>query len=62
MANNLLRIKDAADRLGLREKTIRNWIYERKIDSVKVLGGSVRISENTINRIIDMGVQPRRKR
>lgn len=62
MANNLLRINEAAERLGLREKTIRNWIYERKIDSVKLLDRSVRISENTIAELIAVGAKPRRKR
>jgi len=62
MASKLLRIKDAAERLGLREKTLRNWIYERKIDSVKILGGNVRIAESTIDNIISEGVRLSRRR
>jgi excisionase family DNA binding protein len=61
MANRLLRIKDVADRLGVQEKTVRNWIYERRIDSVKVLGGGVRIAETTIDKIIDDGRRYRRR-
>lgn len=62
MANRLLSIRDAADCLGVKEKTVRNWVYEGKIDSVKLLGGSVRISENTLEYIIVTGTRPRRRR
>jgi excisionase family DNA binding protein len=61
VASPLLKIKDAADRLGVREKTVRNWIYERKIDSVKV-GGCVRISQHTVEVMISNGARPSRKR
>lgn len=62
MANKLLRIKEAADRLGMKSRTVRNWVYEGKIDSVKVLGGGIRITEDTIEKIIADGTRPKRRR
>lgn len=60
MVKKLLRIKDAAERLGLNEKTLRNWIYEGKVEYVKVLGRSVRVSETTVEDIITEGTRAQR--
>jgi excisionase family DNA binding protein len=47
-------IKEAAERLSLAEITIRKWISNDKIKSVK-LGGSRRIPESEIQRLIGGG-------
>jgi len=47
----------AAEALGLSVKTLRGWIYRRTIPYVKV-GRVVRISDETIQTIIDRGTVP----
>lgn len=47
----------AAESLGVSIKTLRGWIYRRQIDFVKI-GRSVRISDETINRLIERGTRP----
>lgn len=47
----------AAEALGVSVKTLRGWIYRRSIPYVKV-GRAVRISDETIQRIIDRGTMP----
>jgi excisionase family DNA binding protein len=56
----LLRVEDAADALGLSPKTLRDWITQRRIGIVR-LGGAVRISQNEIERLIEVGTQPARR-
>jgi excisionase family DNA binding protein len=50
----------AAERLGVKVSCLRSWIYERKIEYVKV-GRSVRISEAVIEEIIRRGTMPARQ-
>ena len=50
-------LPQAAERLGVSVKCLRGWIYRRTIPYVKV-GRSVRISDETIQRIIDRGTMP----
>ena len=47
-------LPEAAERLGLSVKCLRGWVWRRKIPYVKV-GRAVRISDETIQRIIDRG-------
>jgi excisionase family DNA binding protein len=47
----LLSVKQAALRLGLKERTIRRWILMRKITYVK-LGRWVRIPERSIRTVV----------
>jgi len=49
---------EAAQRLRLKPKTVRRWIFLRKLSYVKV-GASVRIPEAEIRRIIKEGTVPR---
>jgi excisionase family DNA binding protein len=58
MTNRLLNVQQAATRLGLKEKTIRQWIALRKIQYIKA-GAAVRIEQSEINRIIRSGTKPR---
>ena len=49
-----LRIEEAADVLSVSPKTIRKWVQDRKIESVKV-GRAVRISMTEIDKITERG-------
>jgi excisionase family DNA binding protein len=50
-------LPQAAEQLGVSIKCLRSWIYRRAIDYVKV-GRAVRISDETIQKIIDRGTVP----
>ena len=54
MAETLHSVPEAAERLAMRERTIRRWILLRKIDYIKI-GGAVRIPDSEIKRIIQEG-------
>lgn len=54
MAETLHSVPEAAERLAMRERTIRQWILLRKIDYIKI-GGAVRIPDSEIKRIIQEG-------
>ncbi|MCD9186318.1 MAG: helix-turn-helix transcriptional regulator [Pyrinomonadaceae bacterium] len=43
--------KDAAEQIGISYPTIKQWIYEGKIKSIKTPGGHHRIPEEEIRRI-----------
>jgi excisionase family DNA binding protein len=58
MISRLLNVHQAAARLGLKEKTIRQWIALRKIEYVKA-GAAVRIRQSEIDRIIRAGTVDR---
>ncbi len=60
VATNTARLRSltqAAERLGVSVRTVRGWIYRRTIPYVKV-GRSVRIADETIDRIIERGTVP----
>ena len=50
-------LPEAAERLGVSIKTMRGWVYRRTISYVKV-GRSVRIADETIDKIIERGTIP----
>jgi excisionase family DNA binding protein len=50
-------LPQAAERLGVTVNCLRGWIYRRAVAYVKV-GRAVRISDETIQRIIDRGTVP----
>ena len=50
-------LPEAAERLGLSVKCLRGWVWRRTIPYVKV-GRAVRISDETIQRVIDRGTMP----
>lgn len=56
----MLTVAMAAERLGLKEPTIRLWVYQGKIGHVK-LGRSVRIAEDEIARLIRENTIPARR-
>jgi len=51
-------LPEAAERLGVSIKTLRGWVWRRTIPYVKVGGRAVRISDETIQKIIDRGTMP----
>jgi excisionase family DNA binding protein len=54
-------VKEAAEQWTVKEKTVRDWIYLRKITVIHV-GRCVRISQSEIDRIIAEGTVPARRR
>ena len=58
--DRLVRVPEAADRLGLKEKTLRFWIWAGKIEFVKV-GGAIRLRQSTIEKIIERGLVPAKR-
>jgi excisionase family DNA binding protein len=57
----LLSVREAAERLALRESTIRAWLLFRKLPKIKV-GRAVRIPEEAISRLIEENTTPARER
>jgi excisionase family DNA binding protein len=53
----LVTLPEAADRLGVKVNTIRAWIYRRSVPYTKI-GRSVRLSEATIESLIERGSRP----
>ena len=51
----LLKLHDAARELGVSYPTIKQWIYHRKIKSVRTAGGHHRIPRTEIDRLAFMG-------
>ncbi len=49
---NLLKLKEAAEMLGVSFPTVKQWIYNGKIRSVKTAGGHHRIPSDEIERIM----------
>jgi len=56
----LLTVSQAADQLGIKPSTIRAWILQRRIGSVKIGRRSVRIPATEISNLIDSGLRPAR--
>ena len=57
----LLTVDQAAERLGLRSSSLRDWIYRRKISYVRVGERAIRIRESVVQEIIERGMVPERK-
>jgi molybdopterin-binding protein len=51
----LLQLRDAARELGVSYPTLKQWIYRRKIRSVRTAGGHHRIPRAEIDRLAFMG-------
>ena len=49
---NLIRLPEAARRLGVSYPTLKQWIYRRKIRSVKTAGGHHRIPARELDRVL----------
>lgn len=51
MRGRLLRVPEAAMRLGLKESTVRRMILDKKVDVIRI-GRTVSIPENFIENLI----------
>jgi molybdopterin-binding protein len=51
----LLKLRDAARELGVSYPTVKQWIYHRKIKSVRTAGGHHRIPRTEIDRLAFIG-------
>jgi len=49
---DLLHLRDAALQLGISFPTIKQWIYKKKIHSVRTVGGHHRIPQSEIDRLL----------
>jgi len=58
VSTKLITIREAANRLGLKESTIRKYILKRQIAYVKPSVRAVRIPIEELERIIDAGLRP----
>jgi len=56
----LLRVGEAADRLGVKESTVRAWVLRRQLGYVRVGKRAVRIPSSEVQRIINEGAVPAR--
>ena len=52
MANELIRARDAARRLGVSYATLKQWIYKGTLRTVQTAGGHHRISESELERFL----------
>ncbi len=57
----LLRTTQFAERIGVKDSTVRAWLLLGKIAKVKIGKRAVRIPETEIQRIIEEGYTPARK-
>jgi len=57
-STKLITIREAAERLGLKESTIRKYILKRQIAYVKPSVRAVRIPIEELERILVAGLRP----
>ena len=55
--NALLSIPEAALMLNVSVATIRNWVWLRRVPSVRI-GRSVRLRQSDLQKVIDAGLIP----
>lgn len=55
--DSLLTVPQAAERLQVSVRTIRAWIFTRRIEYVK-LGSAVRIRESVLQEMLERGRMP----
>ena len=51
-SEQLLKLREAALELGISFPTIKQWIYKRKIRSVRTAGGHHRIPQSEVDRLL----------
>lgn len=61
MPAKLLKVPEAAEALALSPKTIWQWIGERRILVIR-LGRAVRVPQSEIDRLVEEGTTPARRR
>jgi len=60
MQNNLLKVSEVAQRLGVKEGTVRLWLSLRKLPRVQC-GRSVRIPAAAVEQFIERNTVPARE-
>ena len=58
VSTKLITVREAAERLGLKESTIRKYILKRQIAYVKPSVRAVRIPIEELERILAAGLRP----
>ena len=58
ITEKLLTVTEVAERLGLKEATIRRMILRRGIDTVRPSVRAVRVPESAVRRIWEHGYRP----
>jgi len=58
--DRLITVRDAAERLGVREGTIRAWLTQRRLPKVKV-GRAIRISSQAVEDFVRRNTVPPRE-
>jgi excisionase family DNA binding protein len=56
----MLRVPEAAERLGIRNSTMRRWIMKRKIGYVRLAGRAIRIPAPEVEKLLEAGFVPAR--
>jgi molybdopterin-binding protein len=51
-SEDLLKLRDTATQLGVSFPTIKQWIYKKKIRSIRTAGGHHRIPQSEIDRLL----------
>src|SRR5438105_14958128 len=51
-SGELLQLRDAAAQLGVSFPTIKQWIYKKKIRSLKTAGGHHRIPQSELDKLL----------
>ncbi len=52
MQSQLLRVDEVAERLGLATITVRKWMWEGKLPTVRLSKGAVRVREQDVEAFI----------
>jgi excisionase family DNA binding protein len=60
MQNNLLKVSEVAQRLGIKEGTVRLWLSMRKLPRVQC-GRSVRVPAEAVDQFIERNTIPARE-
>src|SRR5262245_23009111 len=55
---DLLKLPDAAERMGISYPTLKQWIYAGKVRSVKTPGGHHRIPRSEVDRLTRRSAEP----
>ena len=56
-----MRLQDAAQAVGVSYPTLKQWIYKKKIRSIKTAGGHHRIPQSEIERLVGAGKESKFK-
>ena len=54
----LYTLREVAAHFAMALDTVRQWRKDRKLNVVKVLGGSLRVTQTEIDRIVVEGTKP----